>query len=212
MSETLTVGLPELRLRGARSQIVFDAVLRSLAEPGTVRHLPAELSTAVPASAWLALALCDVDVPVAVVGPGSEAVASAINDATDAPVAAPEAAAVVVVTAVDALTPELLAAVPTGTAWAPELGARLAIPASVTGSSETEPVSDVVLTGPGVPGQRQIQLGLPSEIVRCLGQASGSFPTGFDTWIFGQAEASGIPVVGIPRSTTISTDQSARES
>ena len=52
------------RLAGQRSQQVFDTLLRTLAEPGTVHRLPADLPQEVPTHLWPVMALADVDVTV----------------------------------------------------------------------------------------------------------------------------------------------------
>lgn len=192
------------RLRGDESQRVFDVLLHSLAEPGTVQHLP-PLPSEVPSPAWLALALADVDVAVAVVGDAAGAgveTAELIHRATDGPIVEVPDAAIVV-----CLDPpgSALADVAIGTALAPEDGARVGLTAghldTIDGAAD-ELTAGIALTlsGPGVPGERTVVVGgLDPAAAVHLGNVDGRFPTGFDTWLF----TPGGEVMAISRSTTV---------
>ncbi len=194
------------RLRGDTSQRVFDVLLRCLAEPGTVHRLPS-LPPEVSGPAWLALALADVDVAVAVIGveggAGAEGTtAELIRRATDAAIVGVTDAAIVVSLAQPGTA---LADVAIGTALAPEDGARVALAVehvdTVDGTGE-KPVDGTALTlsGPGVPGERTVVVhGLDQAAVAHLGNVDGRFPTGFDTWLF----TPGGEVMAISRSTTV---------
>lgn len=224
MSATISPALvAEARLRGDRSQQVFDTLLRTLAQPGTIHRLPA-LATEVAPPAWLALALADVDVAVAVVGPEAAATAELVTRATDAPIVDVADAAIVIETAAEAPAGAAapapsrgrpvgsLDAIPVGTALAPEDGARLGLPVDALlavddGIDDVGPTdgsgSDLVaidLEGPGVDGRLRILVGGidPADLAR-LGNAADRFPTGFDTWLFGPDGE----VVAISRSTTV---------
>jgi alpha-D-ribose 1-methylphosphonate 5-triphosphate synthase subunit PhnH len=190
--------IAEARLRGHRSQQVFDTLLRTLAEPGTIRTLPPELSASVPPVAWPALALADVDVSVAVAGSnraGADALASLLRAATDCPLTDTPSAAMVVMPEPEAAT---LADVSVGTPLAPEDGARVSI--AVDGF-DREGSTEVTLSGPGVDGRRRVRIGLDRLILDRLGDAAGRFPCGFDTWLV----ADDGRVMAIPRSTTVET-------
>lgn len=195
------------RLKGDRSQQVFDVLLRTLAQPGTVHRLP-ELPADVPAPAWLALALADVDVAVAVDGPGAAVTSQLIAQATDAPIVEVDRAAIVVALGPpDGVTVAVVSQVAIGTALAPEDGARLALPvAGLNGHAETDADTETVvvaLEGPGVDGRADLAVaGLDRAVIEQLGNVAGRFPVGFDTWLFGPDGA----VAAIPRSTVLTVD------
>lgn len=180
------------RLDPSVSQRVFDVLMRTLAEPGRVRRLPPDVSD-LPAPALLGLALCDVDVDFAVVGHEPEAteLATELSAATRAQrVAVADAGHVI-----HLAPPFDIGTHRRGTALAPELGARVAIPVRHIGQGTA-----YELTGAGVPGQRRLTIdGLDAELVTSLGRASGSFPTGLDTWLFADDGS----VVALSRSTDI---------
>lgn len=214
MSHTVSPSLvAEARLRDDRSQRVFEVLLRTLAEPGTIMELP-DLPTEVGSPAWLALALADVDVPVAASGPAAAATADLIGRATDAPIVAVERAAIVVV---DGPLAPVLDDVAIGTSLAPEDGARLGVAVAGlvdlgSGNSTTPPDGvpgvTVALEGPGVDGVRTVVIdGLDHAELRRLGNVDGRFPTGCDCWLFGPDRA----VMAIPRSTTLRVEPAPQD-
>lgn len=186
------------RIDGDRSQRVFDTLLRTLAEPGTVRSLPGELDPRVPAPLWLPLALADVDVGVHVDDPDWQAL---VRAATGAPTRPLEQAPFVVLRAP---TVEMVTRVAVGTALAPEDGARLALTVDGLGDrpSDTPDPSSTTwrFEGPGIRVHRDVVVrGLDPAIVERLGRGSGPAPTGFDTWLFDPRGA----VMSVPRTTRI---------
>lgn len=189
------------RLQGDRSQRTFDAILRSLSEPGTIQALPPEILHAdVPPPAWLALALADVDVPVHIDGPTYGPAADLVVDATGAPRSGIAEAWVVVLEA-----PELaaMAEIATGDAYHPELGARVALAVSSLAGAGGGGV-DVTLTGPGIDGERRVQIdGLGADVLGRLGRATAPFPAGFDTWLFTPDGE----VMAIARSTHVTVEE-----
>ncbi|MEL6983816.1 MAG: phosphonate C-P lyase system protein PhnH [Actinomycetota bacterium] len=214
MSQTVSPSLvAEARLRENRSQQVFDVLLRTLAQPGTVMELPSLPAEVFP-PAWLALALADVDVPVAATGPNAAPVAELIGRATDAPIVAVDRSAIVVV---DGPLGPTLDEIPIGTNLAPEDGARVGVAVdrlvdlgshgSVTPGPGMPGVL-VTLEGPGVDGAIDVLIeGLDPDELRQLGNVGGRFPTGFDCWLFGPDQT----VMAISRSTTLRIESAPQE-
>ncbi|MEL7209271.1 MAG: phosphonate C-P lyase system protein PhnH [Actinomycetota bacterium] len=212
----------DARLTGDRSQRVFDALLRTLAEPGTIRSLPDALPTSVPTVAWLPLALADVDVLVVITdgeGRADTAVATAVTrmvvEATRATASTVPGAWLVAVLPDPAGRPAVLpTGIATGTALAPEDGARVALPvASLTpgprpATPADGPISTLTMAGPGVPTSRTVSVaGLDPTVAAALGTATGAAPTGFDTWLF----TPGGSVMALSRTTTITVGPDAPE-
>lgn len=188
------------RLTGHRSQQTFDTLLRTLAEPGTVRSLPAAVvDPEIPCPCLLALALADVDVAVNVSGGRSRHLGQLVRDATGATVVPLERAWLAVLLAP---TGDELDRLSTGDALHPELGARVGL--AVTGLHAGDGgAMRLGLEGPGVPGRRILGVdGLGAGVLRRLGRASGTYPAGFDTWLFAPAGQ----VAAISRSTTVLLD------
>ena len=169
--------MPAPILTGARSQQTFDAILRALAEPGSIRRLPALPDPTIPTAAMVALALGDIDLGVAVDDDPSHPVALALRAATGMAIVDRSGAHFVVCT--DGAVP--VGDLRTGTALTPEDGARLTV--AVDDLSNDGPDA-VALSGPGIPGERRLAVsGIAPEILRRLGRASGDFPAGVDTWL-----------------------------
>lgn len=192
------------RLLGAASQATFDAIMRSISEPGTIRQIPsAQRSSDIPDIASLALALADVDVTVAAnlaaTRNSQPPITELVADATGATITDLDDAWIALL---DQPTPAEMQLLSTGSALEPELAARVAI--AVDGLSRTrhDGWTELVLSGPGVPGQRSLWVsGVDPAVLQGLGQASGHFPAGLDTWLF---DPNG-QVAAIPRSTTVTT-------
>jgi phosphonate C-P lyase system protein PhnH len=183
------------RISGDLSQQVFDTLLRTIAEPGTVRRLPEALDDRIPKPLWLPLALTDVDVGVHV---DDMDWSRLVRTATSSPVRPLSSAPFVVLP-----TPTLdqIDGIAIGTALRPEDGARVALPVErlidspdhATGVGSTHR-----LEGPGIRDHRLVTIvGLEPAIVARLGTGSGPRPTGFDTWLFTPEG----DVMAIPRTT-----------
>jgi alpha-D-ribose 1-methylphosphonate 5-triphosphate synthase subunit PhnH len=198
------------RIDGATSQGVFDTLLRTLAEPGRILRFGDEVLD-MPAVALGPLALADVDVTVAVLGDGAD-LAGDISRTTGARIVAAGDADLVVadpahlgrsVAAAD------LDGLAIGSPLAPEDACRLFIAVEAIHGIDPGDADTVAapswatrarLSGPGIAGHRQIGIdGLAVEVLAHLGRASGTFPTGIDTWLVAPDGA----VVGLPRSTTV---------
>lgn len=186
----------ELRLAGESSRQVFDVLLRTLAEPGTVRRLPDGVVPGVHPACVLALALADVEVGVCVDDDADGELTRLVADATGATAVPTHAAWVVVSTEP---TPGLVDRCRRGSALAPEDGARvaLAVDALHTGGGEDTVVR---LRGPGVPGERVLGIeGLDPAVVDARAAACAAFPAGVDFWL---VTADG-EVAAISRSTRV---------
>jgi alpha-D-ribose 1-methylphosphonate 5-triphosphate synthase subunit PhnH len=173
------------------SQRIFRAVLDALARPGTLGRLPAV--PGYPAALLPLLALADLSTPACVVDDGG-GWPGAVRALTSAPLAAlPEAR---LVAALRPVTPAELAGVRTGTAAAPEEGALVTLMIKdfcPNGSS-------LLLTGPGVPGRRELSAaGLPAGFTAARRALTESFPAGADFLLV----APDGRVAGLPRTTTI---------
>lgn len=178
-------------LSGAPSQLAFDAILRSLAEPGSIRRLPPPPGPDMPAVAMVALALGDIDLGVSVDDDPMHPVAGALRSATGMSVVEQADADFVVCT--DGSVP--VGAMRTGTALVPEAGARLALAVE-----DFDEDAAVILTGPGVPGAVRLGVrGVPIDALLGLGRESGEFPAGVDTWLI----APDGRIAAISRSTTV---------
>ena len=195
--------LAQARVSGHRSQQLFDVMLRTLAEPGTVRRLPISFDGLdIPPALWLALALADVDTPVHIAGDtitsdGGGRWAEIVAGATDAPIVDVSSARIVVALSTDL---DLLEQIAVGTATAPEDGARLAVAVTGLHAEARDGTQRIALSGPGLPGTRRLGIdGLDHDVIDRLGQAGATFPAGFDTWLFTGAGRG----AAVPRSTTV---------
>lgn len=201
-----TAILAQARVSGHRSQQLFDVMLRTLAEPGTVRRLPVSFDgLEIPTALWLPLALADVDTPVHIAGDTIAPDrmgrwAEIVSGATDAPIVDAAAARIVVGLSTDV---DLLSRISVGTATAPEDGARLAIAVAGLHAEARAGSQTIALSGPGVPGTRRLGIdGLDADVIDRLGRAGAAFPAGFDTWLFTGAGR----VAAIPRSTAVNRE------
>ena len=190
------------RLRGAASQQVFDVLMRTASKPGSIRLLPVDLlDRDVPMVAWLALALADVDVPVAAnpaaIASSHRPLAATVTEATSAPFTELDSAWIALL---HHPTVDEIRATPCGSALVPEAGARLAIGADMILSGSSRGDVTVDLDGPGVAGHRSLTIsGIDADVMAELGR-SPRFPAGRDAWFF---TPDGL-VAAIPRSTSLS--------
>ncbi len=193
---------PSDRLDARESQRAFRILLTTLAEPGTVQRLPAELLPVdgMPAALLLPLALGDVGVTVHV-GGDRFGWAIALADATGSSSVALEDAELVVLLEPDG---DQIGRLRRGDALAPERGARLAL--AVGGlDPDGRGALSIGFRGPGVPvggGARHRRLGvdgLDPAILEALAGANAAYPAGVDTWLF---SADG-DVAAIPRSASL---------
>ena len=194
------------RIAGATSQATFDAIMRTLSEPGTVRSLPDELHTrGVPAIGWLALALADVGVNIAAnqtaLRNSNPPLTNTVAEATGATITDLDSAWIAML---DQPTVAEMGHLPRGSALDPELGARVAIAVDSLGREPVASSTELVLTGPGIPGRRTLYTsGVNPDVLAGLGRSSGEFPAGIDVWLF----TADRQVAAIARSTTLTIGQ-----
>ncbi|MDA3040507.1 MAG: phosphonate C-P lyase system protein PhnH, partial [Actinomycetota bacterium] len=97
-----------------------------------------------------------------------------------------------------------MAQLPRGSALVPELGARVAIAVDGLWLEPAASSTELVLTGPGIPGRRTLYTsGVNPDVLAGLGRSSGEFPAGLDVWLFSPDGQ----VAAIPRSTTLTIGQ-----
>ncbi len=187
------------RLSGSASQVAFDALMRSLSEPGTLHRLPTgQLDPSVPSIAWLAMTLADVGISIAA-NPAAQRtpIEALVADATGATITDLSRAWIAML---DQPTPAEFASLARGSAIEPELGARAAIAVESLSLLPAQGLVGLELTGPGIPGVRSLFVkGVDPAVLAALGRHE--FPAGVDTWLFTPDGT----VAAIPRSTTVST-------
>jgi alpha-D-ribose 1-methylphosphonate 5-triphosphate synthase subunit PhnH len=175
-----------------QAQRTFRVVLDALARPGLASRLPDV--PGLPAALLPALALADLDTPACVLADRDAGRwADVLATATGAPVVGPDTARLVA--ALRPPRPAELAAVPRGTAAAPERGALVAL---------TVPALDggapLRLAGPGVDGSVTVApSGLLPGLLAARAEAVAAFPAGIDLLL---VTHDGL-VLGLPRGTRI---------
>ena len=210
-SATWGPGLPTALTPGG-AQAVFRATLDALARPGTVKRLPAvagePLAGRVPAVLLPLLALADRSTPVCVVGDEAGAWDELVRVGTSAPRTALSDARLVA--ALRPLATDELAGLRTGTAIAPEDGALaclavagIAIVDGADGIAGASGGTRLLLSGPGVPGNRAIIVtGLPAGFAAARRRLVAGFPAGADLLLIAPDGA----VTGLPRTTVVSEE------
>jgi alpha-D-ribose 1-methylphosphonate 5-triphosphate synthase subunit PhnH len=178
------------------SQRVFRVLLDVLARPGTVRELPADvLDVDVPAALLVPLALADLEVSLAVLGPAGPDWAGGLAAATGARPGPAERADMVL--ALRPPRPDEVRGLRRGTPDRPDLACRLVLACDALGAT-----GDVScdLAGPGVDGVAALGVrGVPVEVLDTLIAVNQRFPLGVDTFLV----ATDGRVAGLPRSTQV---------
>jgi alpha-D-ribose 1-methylphosphonate 5-triphosphate synthase subunit PhnH len=185
------------------SQRCFRSLLRALANPGQVVTLE-EPDAVAAGAAVIPLALADIDTPVAIVG--DELLASEVSEATRAPLVPVGEARLV---ALLHPSPQLIGECQTGSAEAPELGAKVGLACSrLVDRTKDGPVVEpgpvpavtLVLEGPGVEGTRNVVVeGIGRDVFEAIAASNRYFPAGLDAWLVSPEGH----VAGLPRSTRI---------
>ncbi|MCI2420269.1 phosphonate C-P lyase system protein PhnH [Saccharopolyspora sp. K220] len=165
-----------------KAQLVFRAVLDALARPGEVLRLP---ESPVPAPLLPVLALADLDTPVHV-----DDWADVVRTQTAAPIVDRSGARLAAL-----LKPfGELSGFRVGSAAAPEEAALVSVAVQGFGAGPA-----LRLSGPGVPGQRELRVsGLPADFVAQRRNLI-AFPAGPDLLLVDPAGE----LVGLPRSTRV---------
>ena len=183
MSGTVTAPIPTPTER--RSQATFQALLRSLSSPGRLQSLEGDPYSSV------AEALLDLEVgcfinDTSLVGPVRQSGARLVG--------CPDAD-YLFYRRWDAGTLADLERARTGTSLAPDESATLLLPALLDGAG-----SSFILTGPGVNGSLNVQVGDVPDLFWTLRAAACRFPLGWDVLFID--ESAGL-VLGLPRTTHV---------
>jgi alpha-D-ribose 1-methylphosphonate 5-triphosphate synthase subunit PhnH len=192
------------------SQRCFRSLLEATANPGKLVALdePAALAAG---AAVVALALADIDTPVAIAG--DDELAAAVSEATRAPLVPVSEASLV---ALLQPTAELVGQCRAGPAETPERGAKVGLACRrLMTKTEQEPVTagslkagpggqppsvELRLQGPGVDGRRRVVVdGIDRAVFDAVAKVNAGFPGGLDAWLIDRDGQ----VLGLPRSTTI---------
>ena len=183
------------RLDARRSQEVFRVLLSTLAEPGRICRLPiVGLGAAV-----VPLSLAVVDSTFAVLG--DEAELERVRVATGATAVSPPDAGLVALCG--AVEPESIRRLRRGSAFEPELGAKVGVDCErLVAAAGPPPEAEVVvaLAGPGVSGRTLLGVdGVARPVLVAIAEASRGFPAGVDVWLVDRDGR----VAGIPRSSRL---------
>lgn len=196
------------RLDSIESQAIFTAMLQAIARPGSIHHLPHHVIARMPSIMAPVMTLADVETRAFIMDTTVFRWQDATCDATGArSVDLTEADLVAITTESLLQLHEIFSRVRVGTAFAPELGARMFIGVPTLGDHEhgdheqnsTEGVR-LALTGPGIKGETTLSIGgLNTSGVEAWITANSRFPAGVDVWLTTDTGH----IAGIPRSTTI---------
>jgi alpha-D-ribose 1-methylphosphonate 5-triphosphate synthase subunit PhnH len=186
------------------AQACFRAVLQAMSHPGHAVELSATQDAAPrlqPATAALLLTLLDADTSVRLHGAlHGEAVLAWLRFHTGTRAAAPGDGAPFTAARAGDLNAALWSSLPLGSDEGPHDGGTLIVevPAS-TDTFRAAPPHRLALRGPGVPGERLIDVaGVPSAFWAWRVALQPQFPRGFDLLLVRARE-----VIAIPRSTQI---------
>lgn len=182
------------------SQTTFRSVMQALAEPGLIRHVPNNLTPPaplVPASAAILLALADYETPIWLDAASSAGgAADFLRFQTGAAIVAEMNRAAFAVMA-DHSKLDGFERFMQGTLEFPDRSTTVII--QVVSLAEGGPLH---LTGPGIPGTRQLEIEPPIDgFVGMLMANQARFPLGVDVLL-----VAGNAVVGLPRTTRIAVE------
>jgi alpha-D-ribose 1-methylphosphonate 5-triphosphate synthase subunit PhnH len=186
------------------AQASFRAVLQAMSHPGRAVELPGMQEAAPrlqPGTAALLLTLLDAETPLRLHGAlHGEAVLAWLRFHTGTRAAAPGAGAPFTAARAGDLNAALWSSLPLGSDEVPHDGGTLIVelPAS-TDTFRAAPLHRLALRGPGVPGERLIDVaGVPSAFWDHRVALQPQFPRGFDLLLVRARE-----VIAIPRSTHV---------
>ncbi len=173
------------------AQGTFRAALEAMAHPGRVVQAqgpPAPPPPLRPMAAALCLALLDLDTPLWIDAAGAApAVVEYLRFHCGCPLVAADAAVFALIADVARLGAGAVLSL--GTDEEPERGATLIIQVD-----RLVPGEGRRLTGPGIAGETRLSApGLPDEVWRRLGAASGRFPRGLDAFLVARDEFAAVP-------------------
>ncbi|TCP53612.1 alpha-D-ribose 1-methylphosphonate 5-triphosphate synthase subunit PhnH [Tamaricihabitans halophyticus] len=175
------------------AQRVFRAVLDALSRPGQVQRLATDPASELPPVLLPVLALADLGTGVYVRHEDPHWV-DVVRVVTNAPIA--DLGSARLVAAEGTLSATELAALPRGSASAPEHGALVALAVSDVDGGATR----WQLSGPGVPGELRVSLaGVGSDLLAARDVAVAGYPAGIDLLLV----APDGRMVGLPRTTAV---------
>ncbi|MEY2960152.1 MAG: hypothetical protein RLZZ01_2720 [Actinomycetota bacterium] len=196
------------------AQTVFRALVDAVSNPGRPARLPVGPAGLHPVVLPV-LTVVDLQTALAVVGPDETRpteLASAIGRVTGAPTGVDHRSAdVVLVTAPSAFTAALVWTLRTGSAMAPEQGAKVFVACSAilgpddghAGEAMAAVASDgpeLRVTGPGAADGRTLRiLGVDPQAIAVIDRVNAGYPAGIDVFM---VDPSGL-VVGLPRSNRV---------
>jgi alpha-D-ribose 1-methylphosphonate 5-triphosphate synthase subunit PhnH len=170
------------------AQRTFRAILAAMAEPGTARRIDAAARPPAPLPAGIGavlLTLADQETPV-FLAPAFATAAGWVRFHTGAPATADRAAARFAV-----LEAPETNGFAVGTDAYPDRSATLIVPVGLAGTL-------FQLSGPGIPGNRDVALSLPPAFAGVWASNRALYPRGLDLLL-----VDGDHVVGLPRTTEV---------
>jgi len=191
------------RLDALESQAVFKVMLDTIARPGSIGRIPEPIAARCPSVLAPVLVLADVETRVHVVDTEAFVWEQAVTSATGAQRGGSTDADLVAIPA-DAVEEiaSVLSSARRGTAESPESAARIVIGVHDLRSDGAGAGAGVnlVLTGPGVDGERMVRIdGLTELDIVSWKQANSGFPAGVDVWFTTDDGRT----LGVPRSTHV---------
>lgn len=192
------------RLRAIESQAVFTVMLNAISRPGSMHDLPHEVVSRMPAILAPVVTLADVETRVLIMDTDEFQWQEALCSATGARMAEIDAADLVAMTT-ESLhrLEEIFERIRVGTAFEPELGARMIVGVPNLGNHVDVTSNGILLrlSGPGIQAETEITIeGLVPSAVETWIRTNSKFPAGVDVWFVSDSGHT----VGIPRSTEVS--------
>lgn len=202
-SRRLPTRIAACRLDALESQQVFRSLLDCISRPGSIAHISDSIWRRLPSVLAPALVLADVETTIHIVETETFVWSEAASLATGARPSIVSSADLICVPS-DGLSrlESILRDVRRGTAFEPEMGARLSLGVHDLrdGGTGTRAGVQLVLRGPGIDGDRSICVdGLTVDHIEAWRRVNTAFPAGIDVWMTTHDGR----VVGIPRSTRI---------
>ena len=190
-------------LNALESQAIFTIMLNSIARPGTIHQLPHNLIGRIPSVVAPVVTLADVETRVHVMDHSDFQWQDAICSATGAIATDISNADLLVMTSKSLCeAADVFERARVGSAFTPELGARMFIDVLALGNDESMVTKDIplALSGPGVKGESFLTVGgLTESAIDAWIRTNSHFPSGIDVWLTTESGQ----VAGIPRSTLI---------
>lgn len=206
ITETDSVSVGDLdllvALRAAQDEVgaVFRVLVDAVAHPGRV-HQMASIPAGVVPAALPVLVVADLRTPLAVVGPDSEPLTTALGRVSGAAIAGDlESARIVLVSTPDSLTTDVIWSLRTGSAQQPELGATVFVSCDRLVQATPDAAGAVRTSGPGAcDGRWFFADGIDPSAIRDLDRVNSGYPSGVDLYLVARDGS----VVALPRSNRL---------